>query len=434
MIRRVELALLFVCVVSFRIPAGAQTPPQAPMRLTLEEAQRVALQNHPTIRVAQYAASAAKEVTTQVRSAYFPTAYASLTGVEADKGSRISTGGLNNPLILNRFASGLTVGQLVTDFGRTRNLVASAKLGAQAAQEGVVLSRADVLLGVDRAFYGALRAQAVLRVAEETVKERQLVADQITALAKSKLKSGLDVSFANVNLQEARLLLLKAQNDTQASAATLSEALGFADQRQFELTEPSGALPLLPQLADSISAADRDRPELIAQRFTLDSAKHLATAERDLWLPTIALAGVAGEAPYRQLPLPDAYAAAGFNVNIPIFNGRLFNARRAEAEDRARAAAESLRNLEVQVARDVRVAWLAANTAYQNLAVTAQLLDQANLALDLAQARYNLGLGSIVELSQAQLNQAQASIEEASAKYDYGTRLAELTYQEGSLR
>ncbi len=80
-----------------------------------------------------------------------------------------------------------------------------------------------------------LKAQAVLQVAQETVKNRQLVSDQITAMAKNLLKSDLDVSFANVDLSQAQLLLIQAQNDVQASFADLSAALGYADQRTFTL-------------------------------------------------------------------------------------------------------------------------------------------------------------------------------------------------------
>jgi outer membrane protein len=121
------------------------------------------------------------------------------------------------------------------------------------------------------------------------------------------------------------------------------------------------------------------------------------------------------------------------NINIPIFNGHLFSARRAEADFKAQAEAENLRDLEERTVRNLRVAWLNAKTGSERLDLTRQLLDQANLALDLAQARYKLGLGSIVELSQAQLNQTRAQIEHASAKYDYQIQLSVLNYEVGIL-
>lgn len=100
----------------------------------------------------------------------------------------------------------------------------------------------------------------------------------------------------------------------------------------------------------------------------------------------------------------------------------------AQAED------QRVRDLEDRIARDVRAAWADSTTAFERLAVTDQLLQQATLSLDLAQARYKLGLGSIVELSQAQLSLTQAQIEQATAKNDYQTQRSMLDYQVGVLR
>jgi len=118
-------------------------------------------------------------------------------------------------------------------------------------------------------------------------------------------------------------------------------------------------------------------------------------------------------------------------MNIPIFNGFLFSARAREADYRASVAEQQVRDLRDRIARDVRVTWLQMNTAFQKLAVAEQLLQQANLALNLAQTRYQLGLGSIVELSQAQLQQTQAEIGNTIARYDYQSALSLLAYQTG---
>jgi outer membrane protein len=312
--------------------------------------------------------------------------------------------------------------------------VKSSKLHAQAEDANVTASRADVLLQVDTAYFGVLKAQSVLEVASETVKTRQLVSDQVTALEQNKLRSGLDVTFANVNLEQAKLLLVQAQNDLEASYADLSVALGYADQRNFQLAEqPTPASPP-PDLNSLLAQALKNRPELASQQLDVNSAQSYATAERDLWLPTVSATGVAGLTPFRVDALSPRYAAAGFNVNIPIFNGRQFNALHAEAEAQANAQSQNLRGLQNDVARDVRKAWLNANSGYQKLNLTRQLLDQANQALDLAQQRYKLGLSSIVELSQAQLNQTQAQIEQASAKYDYEAEVSSLNFQIGALQ
>jgi len=239
------------------------------------------------------------------------------------------------------------------------------------------------------------------------------------------------VSFANVDLAQAQLLLVQAQNDLQASYAELSAALGLADQKTFQLADQP--VPSAPpsDLSVLIAEAMRDRPEIISQQLDVSSAQSYATAERDLWLPTISAVGVAGLTPYRVEELGSRYAAAGFNLNIPIFNGRQFNALHAEATAESNARQQFLRDLQDAVVRDVRKAWLNTFSGYQRLALTQQLLDQANQALDLAQQRYKLGLSSIIELSQAQLNATQAQISQASAKYDYAAEISALNFEIG---
>jgi outer membrane protein len=420
--------LLFLATVSRSLFA------QTPQVLSLHDAEQIAVQNHPQVQAAQNMAEAAKQQVREVRSSYYPTAFGSLTGVEAENNSRITAGGLNNPIILDRYANGVSVSQLVTDFGRTHELSKSSGLHAQALEQNVSRSRAEVLVQVDEAYFAALKAQAVLQVAEQTVQQRQVVADQITALASNQLKSDLDVSFAQVDLSQGQLLLIQAQNNLQASFSDLSAALGYPDERTFTLVEEPVPGPPPSDLQQMINEAFQNRPELLAERLNVESASSYATAERDLFLPTISAGGVAGLTPFRQAGLDSRYAAAGFNVNIPIFNGHLFSARLAEAKYRAQAEGQYLRDLQDRIARDVRTTWLSANSSFQRLSVTAQFLNQATQALNLAQARYQLGLSSIVELTQAQLNLTQAQIEQANAKYDYQVQLQVLKYQNGSLR
>lgn len=429
MMRRRFLLLAFLGLVIIHAPCFGQNV----QTLSLADAEKLAIQNHPQIQLAASLADAAGARVRQARSAYYPQAYGSLTGVAAENNSRVAAGGLNNPIIYDRYANGVTVNQLLTDFGRTHELVKSANYRAQARREDVTASRASILLQVDQAYFAVLKAQTVLLVAEKTVKTRQLVADQVGVLAKNKLKSGLDVSFANVDLAQAQLLLVQSQNDLQASFADLSTALGYSEQKTFQLVEePVPASPpadLPPLLAEAV----KNRPELVSQRLDVISAKTYATAERDLWFPTISAVGTAGLTPTGADQLAPRYAAAGFNVNIPLFNGHLYGALRSEADSQAQAQQEYLRDLQNRVVRDVQKAWLNSLSAYQRLSLTDELLKSATQALDLAQERYKLGLSSIIELSQAQLNETQAEIAQAGAKYDYQAQLSILNFQIGRM-
>jgi outer membrane protein len=401
-----------------------------PVMLSLKDAQALALKNNPQISAARLNALASQQVTREVRSNLWPTAAINLTAVDANPGTRITAGGLNNPIIYQRAAAGATVTQLLTDFGRTTNLVASANLAAKAESQNALATKEQILLAVDQAFYSSLQAHAVLTVAQETVKERQTVASQVDALFQSKLKSGLDLSFANVNLAQAKLLLLDAQNNQNAALAGLSAVLGFPNLQEFQLAEDSTPTDQPPANVDElISTALSVRPEVLALEFQSASAKKFQTAERDLLFPDIRALGAVGDTPVRNPIVSNWYGAVGVNVNIPVFNGFLYPARAHEASLRSQAAQEKLRDLRDRISRDVRTSWLNATTAYDRLSVTQQLVDQADLALNLAQSRYNLGLGSIVELSQAQLQQTQAKITDAQAGYDYRLALAVLQYQ-----
>ena len=157
-------------------------------------------------------------------------------------------------------------------------------------------------------------------------------------------------------------------------------------------------------------------------------------AEKALKKPSITAVWNAGWIPLHDRGLANQYNAAGININIPVFSGRLFKAREAEAEYRARASEEQLREAENRVVRDVRVAWLNADTAYQRIHLAGQLLDRARESLDLAQERYRLGLSSIVELSQALLSVTAAEIENANAKFEYLVQRSTFDYQRGQLR
>jgi outer membrane protein len=427
--RGVVLGLAAACGLVIP-PVAAQTVEH----LSLDQAEQRAVANHPSVRAGEYATLAAGEEVRQVRSAYLPTVYASFTGAQAQDGTRIAAGGLNNPAILDRFAYGISGAQMLTDFGRTSELTASAVYRVDSQQHDVEDRRAHVLLGVDRAYLETLRAQAVARVARETLTTRQIVLDQVTALASSGLKSALDLSFAKVNTSEAQLLVVQAENDVQSSFATLSAALGVPGGGTYDLADVDTRDQLSDDVDALIAEALQKRPDVARERSLHQAQIKTAAAERALWFPTISLVGAAGLTPFHQGGFTDRYSAVGINLSLPVTTGGMFAARRAEANFRAQAEQHVILDTETRVSRDVRVAWLDAKTALQRLSLTEQLVAQANDALQLAQARYSLGLSSIVELTQGQLNHTRAEIERATARYDYEIKRASLKFQSGTLK
>jgi outer membrane protein len=416
---------------------GQGTDPGEP--LTRTQAEQLALKNNPRVSEAALLAFAQKEVVRENRAGDLPQLNGDVTGVEAEEGSRLSSGALNASRLLNHAGAGVTLNQLITDFGHTRNLIATASFQARAADQNTMATREEIVLAADMAFYDALEAQATLQVAQSTVAARNSVNEQVTALTASKLKSTLDQSFSEVNLSQAQLLQLDAENQQAAAMAGLNEVLGTATDRQYHLIDDSSPPPPVDPSVDTvIQQAMQQRPDLQALRLTHESDVRFARAQRDQLLPTITAIGVAGATPWG--PNGDGsvyfqqnwYGAAGVNMSVPIFEGFRYHAEAKEAGYRAQASDQRSRQLTDQIARDVRTAWLTAKTGLQRMTVTQQLLGEANTALELAQARYQLGLSSIVELSQAQLQQTQAQIANANARFQYEADVAALRFQTGT--
>jgi len=431
MFPRIDRAVLFIV---FSVTAAAQTLPM----LTLQQAEAMAIKNHPQIQAAQNEVNYANQQIVINRASYLPTITGEVTGSQSYEGSRIGAGNLQASRLFQREGQGVDIEQLVTDFGRTSNLVSSARFQAQAAAQNSTATRYTVLLDVNRAYFDVLRARYTVKVAEQTVSARQVLDDQITELARNNLRSQVDVAFADVNVSEAKLLVLRAQDGVTGALAELGRAMGSDQSANYTLSdEPLPTAP--PATADSLVAQAIDnRPELASLRAAREAAYKFAAAEKDLKRPTVSGLAVAGYTPYisnpTSSPIPPEYEAVAANVSIPIFNGHLFSAREEAAYQRALESDQKLRDEQQRISRDVRVAWASANDAYQRIDVTAQFLRQASLALQLAQGRYDLSLASIVELTQAQLNVTSAEIENLNAKYDYQIQNAALQFTLGLLR
>jgi outer membrane protein len=401
--------------------------------LSLEDAERIALKNNPRIGSSDLLAAAAGKLTDQIRSAYYPTLYGSITGVGADHGAVVAAGAITTSSLSSRGAAGVSLVQMITDFGRTKDLTQTANLRAQAQTKNAVSTRALVRLEVRQAYYQALSADEVLKVAQAAVDQRRITLRQLQALAESALRSTLDVRFAEVAVSEAELALYQAENDARESRTRLSAAMGYEQDQALTLSSVDLPAPVDPNPDAAIAQARQQRPDLLALQLNSNASQRFAEAERRLKYPSINLLGTAGDIPVHNRSLPDSYSAIGVNVSIPVLNGGFYAARQSQAELLAQAAAKDVQTLVVSISRDVRIAWLEANTSFRRLDVTGRLVVQANEAMRLAQARYDNGLSGIIELTQAQFNQTSAQIGAASAKYDYLSRRAALDYATGAL-
>ena len=292
--------------------------------LTLVEARAIALQKHPRLSAAELSALAARQVIAQNRANAMPNLGVNLGAVAtSESGIRVASLGLSLSGVYDRASAAVNVSQLITDFGRTANLVASSRFKADAESQQVQVTRAQLLLEVDVAFYSVLQAKALLDVADQAVKTRSLLRDNTLALQKNQLKSALDVSFAEVNLQDAALLLSRTRNDVQSAYATLARLLMDEEETVYGLRAPAAPPPLRSGVESFVQTALHARPELSRLRLEREAALKFAAAERALSRPTLSLQGTAGVLPYRDKELQESYAAGGLVLNWTIGSGGL---------------------------------------------------------------------------------------------------------------
>ena len=266
---------------------------------------------------------------------------------------------------------------------------------------------------------------------------RQSVQDLTQALTRSALKSDLDLSIASADLSQSQLLQLDAENAVQSARATLAALLAAAPATVYYAVDAPGNPPPPPTDAAALTReAEVQRPDLKALQLNAEAEKKLARAQALQALPTITAQAVGGVTPVR----PDGgvfpenwYGAANVNLNVPLFTGFRITAQSREAALRSQAAQKQASDLSDNIARDVQVATLTAQTAFQRIGVTGAFQKQAARALSLAKTRYQLGLSSIVELSQAQLQSTQAAVAAVDAKFDYLLALRALDYARGQL-
>ena len=401
--------------------------------LTLSDAEARALKNHPRLLAEQFRVEAANRRISEPRASYFPQAFGNLTAVEANGDTAVAAGALTTSSISTRAAGGASLVQMITDFGHTANLVQSARFEARAAGQNEESLRQSILMQVEEAYFSAQGAESIRKTAQAVLDFRQVTLRQLSALVQSQLRSTLDVQFAQVMVSEAELAVVRADSNVQKTQAQLAAAMGEEGEATYILADST--LPPSPDAdpAGYINEAIANRPDLKALKLHSESAIHEARAQQDLNYPTVNALASGGEAPIHDSTLDHEYGAIGVNINVPIFNGGLYSARSSVAKLEAKAADKDASLREVEIVRDVRMTWADARDAFLQIEVSQRLVDDANVAMRLAKARYGAGLGSIVELNQAELNQTSALITGATARFDYLRAMTAFQFAMGSL-
>lgn len=404
---------------------------------------QIGLEQHPQFKKAKETAMAVQAVTEQTRSKYYPeiNAYAIQTGGTIRPLSAFNIAGAQNKPTSYIESAGVRADQLIYDFGQTAHKMEAEQAGQEAAEKDVLTNKAVVILRVQQAYIQCLRQKRLVEIAEETVRERGVIRDQIAVLYKRQLKSKLDLNLISVELRSAEVQLVQAKNELRAAFAALSAAMGVRGPEEYTLEDlPSLALPSA-TLESLILQAQDERPELLGISDRIKQANEQLYSAQALNLPTISALGMYGVIHFSDAPT-NQYAGsqpgqtnlwwgAAATLSVPLFTGFLIENRVAEAREQKHKMEQRKTNLANTIAFEVTEAYLALQTAQQQIKVEEKEVESARSALTLAKERYRLGLASIVDVTTATAALLLAEVRLSEARYAVRTGAIALTYATG---
>ena len=433
-------AIGMVVVLALVETAWAQptAPPGEPPRLTLQRAIQTALDKHPALQSATFAVQGAEARAKQAESPYYP----QVGGTAAQTNGSLRTNALFRPsgslIEPNRsdISVGVAASQTVYDFGQTASRLDAQRSDRARFEKDAMTRRADVVLGVQRAYFTALKRKRLVEIAEQTVRERDVLKRQVETLYRNQLKSKLDLGLVQVQLSDAEFLLIRARNDLTTGFAELNNAMGIEGSAAYTLDEISPSVEPPQVLGDLLAEAMDRRPELLALKERVRTAEHRIRAANTLNYPVLQVVGGAGDTEHisnRPNLQEGGWWAVGGVVSVPLFTGFLIQNQVAEASAQQREAQAVFLTAAQNVQLQVKDSFLDLVTLIQQVKVAEEQVKIAREALTLAGQRYKLGLSSIVEVTQSEVAVTSAETRLAETRYDAKIAEARLRYAIGGI-
>lgn len=398
----------------------------AAIPLTLDEALETAQKNHPLIIEAKEKLNGAEARTGQALANYYPQ-----INIAADWGKgRTFLTALENIKTTEVTTTALYLKQAIYDFGRTSGAVDAARNSREAVEKTLVVTRQDLALRVKSAFYLLLAAEKQVIAVTETVKSRTDVHRQAQEFFNQGIKAKVDVARAEATLFSAKTALIRAENNRELARVELANSMGSASLGERVLVEPPPVSATLPERNQAQQEAAQDRADLqqlTALKATADA--NLKTAKGS-YLPVLSGTASAGYSDQNFPPTGNVWAV-GLNLTMPLFSGfsSVEQVREANANINAIEAQQS--NLRLLIIKEVESAWLGVNEAAARMVSTGKEVAAANESKLLAEGRYQEGVGSIIEVTDAQTLALDAQTANIQAKYDFYTALARLNRAAG---
>ena len=396
-----------------------------PNKLTLQNCIETALRNQPVIQAAREGVNALQGRMTQAASRYYPRITAS-TGHEESHvlGGQVQSNSRSN-------TTSLSVSQVVYDFGRTGNTRDATRSSLRSAEFDEQRVIQDTVLNVKQAYYALLAAKKLVLVSLKTTEQAESHLKQAEAFFRSGSKPRFEVTRVEVEVNNAKLGMINAKNTVRLRTIGLYNAMGLDPGGDLELEDVFSAPVSIPSLEQAMTEAIKNRPELLKAEADIQAAQARVRTEEANYLPTLSAQGsynwANGSTTIGTLPfnVQDSWNA-GITLSVPLFEGWLTQGKVSEARANLRALEAQGRTFRRSVLIELNQADADIESATARIAVMESLLKKAGESLELAQGRYAAGVGTYIEITDAQVASVNAETDHVQALYDYQLAAARL--------
>ena len=418
----VPLILFFIFIMPFN--AGAEDIIKKGESLNLERCIEIALKRQPVIIAAMSTANANQSKIGEAKANYYPQIDWSSSASRTSVGPRTSFGFATRSVIFNSYSTGVTLNQNIFDFGKTASQVEIQKLNYDSSLSDFGNVSVQIILSVKQAYYGVLQAKRNRDVAADTVKQFQQHLDQAKGFYEVGTKPRFDVTKAVVDLSNAKLNLIKAENALRIAVANLNNAMGVPDAPGYEVEDNLSFKKYGITFDDAVSKAYQNRPDLksiIAKKQAAESSIELA--KKDYYPVLTGTAGYdyAGNA----FPLERGWNI-GATFSFPLFSGFLTKYQVEEAKANLNVLNANEESLRQNIFLEVQQAYLNLKEAEDSIPTAELTVQQAQENFEIANGRYAAGVGNPIEVTDAEVSLLNAKLSYIQALYNYKVSQASL--------
>ncbi len=417
----------------FPSAGSAQSIPPGEL-LTLSHAIEIALKTQPSVMAAASTAKANEARVGQARSAYFPQLSASMvyTRVSAPTSAAlaslaappgVSVSSLANgtatafPGTYDLYTPSVTLSQTLYDFGRTPSQVKINALTAQSSHADLATAQNSVAFNVKQAYYNALQAEHNLETAKQTAKQFREHLGQARGFLQIGTKTRFDVTQAEVNLSNAELTLIQAENQVGLTRLNLNNSMGLPEAAVYRLEDVLVQTKFGLSQDEALVTAYERRPDLQSSTKKKQAAHQSVALAREGYLPQLS-----ANANYyytgTDFPLQSGWSA-GLNLSVPIFNGFLTHYQVQEAECAYGTAEANERSVRLAIFTQVRQDYLTLHAAEESIATSVVAVRQAKENVELASGRYHEGVGIALDVIDAIVARGNAEVAYTQALANY---------------